>query len=255
MNRLLPLVLAPTVALALSLGCSDNHQPRSYPVGDGAPAPDGDPDAAKDPADPGATDSPPADPASPAEPPGRPGVDVTVGGGSPVDVAPDDVIAEPPTRQRRRMDLDQLSTSLRRVTDGIGWTEIRNGREIDQFEELASTLGRPDFVQITTEDLEPSALFQKFLDDAARSACDKVVTRDRSRVGEPRLLARPDETEVQTLQRLILRFHGRRLAADAPDLEHWRWLIESTTHVTGSAEEAWRGVCVALISHPDFYSY
>ena len=49
-----------------------------------------------------------------------------------------------PTRARRRMDLDQLSTSLSRVTDGLGWTEGRPGAERDQFEELSRTLGKPD---------------------------------------------------------------------------------------------------------------
>lgn len=246
------------LALGLILGCSDNYSPDAYPAA-AQPDPAAGPDAS--PADPGQGDpgvgpqDPVGEDVTPAPPAGRPRVDVTVGGGAPVDVVPEDTIAEAPTRQRRRMDLDQLSASMRLVTDGIGWTARRGAEDVDQFVELASTLGKPDFVQITTEDLEPSALFQKFLDDAARSACDKVVARDVTRVAVPRLLARPDETEDETLQRLILRFHGRRLAADAPDLEHWRWLIRSTTHVIGSVEEAWRGVCVALLTHPDFYSY
>jgi hypothetical protein len=126
---------------------------------------------------------------------------------------------------------------------------------VDQLEALSRTLGKPDFVEITTEDLEPSALFQKFLDDAARSVCAKVVDRDVGRPPAMRLLAKPSETDEQTLVRLLLRFHGRWVEAGAAELESWQWLVQSATHVTGSPEEAWRAVCVALITHPDFYSY
>ncbi|MEZ4467376.1 MAG: hypothetical protein R3F43_23755 [bacterium] len=61
------------------------------------------------------------------------------------------------------------------ASGGTGWTETRGATEVDLFEELAATLGRPDYVQVTTEDLDPSALFLKFLDDAARSVCARTV--------------------------------------------------------------------------------
>ena len=243
------------IALGLVLGCSNSFQPESFPpTGDGGPPPDAPGPEADRPSgedSPGGPDTGLAD----TGPPDRPRLDVTVGDGSAVDVAPADTLGEAITRQRRRMDLDQLSASLVRVTDGIGWTALRGGQELDQFVELSGTLGKPDFVEITAEDVDPSALFQKFLDDAARSVCAKVVDRDATRAPGERLLARDGETEDATLLRLLLRFHGRSLSANAPDLEHWRWLIRSTTHVTGSAQEAWRGVCVALLCHPDFYSY
>ena len=255
MSRLVPLSLT-LLSVALVWGCSETHQPDVYPTGpaadDGEPAP----------ADGQGGDSPGENPADgdgrtpgDAPDPGRPSVDVTIGAGAPVDIVPDDTLSEAPSRARRRMDLDQLAASLVRVTDGIGWTVLTRGEEVDQFEALSRTLGKPDFVEITTEDLEPSALFQKFLDDAARSVCAKVVDRDVGRLPAMRLLAKPSETDEQTLMRLLLRFHGRWVEAGAPELESWQWLIQSATHVTGSPEEAWRAVCVALITHPDFYSY
>ncbi|MFM2153047.1 MAG: hypothetical protein RL199_1482, partial [Pseudomonadota bacterium] len=46
---------------------------------------------------------------------------------------------EPPFRSRRRLDLDQLDASLRRVT-GFGWTEQRGSQEVNLFDELAASL-------------------------------------------------------------------------------------------------------------------
>jgi len=239
------------LAVAAAVGCSELNQPDGFPEGPAA-NPSSDP---KDDAGSGGAEPPPE-----PDPGGRTAAErpvTAVGGGPavPVDVVPEGAFSEAPTRARRRMDLDQLSASLDRVTGGIGWTERRGGSDRDQFEELSGTLGKPDYVEITTEDLEPSALFQKFLDDAARSVCAKVVDRDRGAAPAERLLARQGETVEASLRRLLLRFHGRRLPVDAPELEHWRWLVRSTTHVAGNEEEAWRAVCVGLLTHPDFYSY
>ena len=41
----------------------------------------------------------------------------------------------------------------------------------------------------------------------------------------------------------------------SPDLASWTWLMESTLHVNPDPVESWRAVCVALINHPDFYTY
>ena len=57
------------------------------------------------------------------------------------------------------------------------------------------------------------------------------------------------------LVELLLRYHGRKLASDAPELEQWKWLFRSAVMVSGSPVTAWRTVCVGLISHPYFYTY
>ncbi len=238
-----------SVAVAATVGCSELRQPDGFPDAPAAsPAPE-----SKDVEGSGASE--PAQRSEVDTPEGRPVTEVGAGPAVAVAVVPEGAFEEAPTRARRRMDLDQLSASLSRVTDGLGWTEGGPGAERDQLEELSSTLGKPDYVEITTEDLEPSALFQKFLDDAARSICAKVVDRDRGAAPAERLLAREGETVDGSLRRLLLRFHGRHLSVDAPELEHWRWLVRSTAHVAGSEEEAWRAVCVGLLTHPDFYSY
>ena len=165
----------------------------------------------------------------------------------------------PPSRVRRRMDIDQLDASLRQVT-GVGWDV--NGR--NQFEELSATLGVPDYVDRTVEDLSPGLLFQKFLDDAANHVCQEVVDTDFA--GETSVLlqrALPDDTRVTSADAIdadladaLVRFHSHTVALDDPQLDTWRYLFDSTLSATGGdTMAAWRSVCIALIVHPDFYQY
>jgi hypothetical protein len=213
------------------------------------------------------SDAPPSvTPPPVVEPPVAPKpVPVAIDDGRPVDLLPPGVAPEDPYRERRRMDLDQLSLTIRTVTGGIGWTETRNGTEVDLFEELALTLGKPDYLTVTTEILDPSAMFQKFLDDAARAVCTELMTVEGNRAPADRVFfVEADATDsyevapdrvVANLRRLLLRFHGRQLAHDAPELERWIWLMRSAEHVTKDQGEVWRTVCVGLMTHPDFYTY
>ncbi|MFN9812734.1 MAG: hypothetical protein ACK6CU_24230 [Deltaproteobacteria bacterium] len=171
-----------------------------------------------------------------------------------------------PTRPRRRMDVDQLGASLRTVMGGIGWTTTEGGVETDQLEQLAATLGRPDYATTTEENLEITPIFEKFLNDAARMTCSARAQRDReSYYPEDRVLvARAELTDTSesapdaidaNLRQLLLRFHGRRVAAGAPELAPWRWLFDEATLASTDPVEGWRTVCVGLVTHPDFYTY
>lgn len=171
-------------------------------------------------------------------------------------------------RLRRRLDLDQLDASIRRVTGGLGWTEVRNGQEVNLFDELASTMGKPDFINSTSEDLDPSIIFQKFLGDAARTVCDRLTEQE---VGLPlgqgerhlfiKISHKEDPRQVQdkaleNLKALSLNFHGRFIQDDDDArLKSWSWLLESTLHTGATPEQAWRAVCVGMMTHPDFYMY
>ncbi|MGC6418612.1 MAG: hypothetical protein ACON3Z_15925 [Bradymonadia bacterium] len=177
-------------------------------------------------------------------------------------------------RPRKRLNVDQLRASMLQVSGGIDWTEGSGNRMRYLFEDLALTLGRPDFAESTDEDLEPTLLFQKFLGDAARNICLKMIDADLAahraiEAGEPtewtpRLLvhvgpndtlsSNPDGVRAN-MQTLLQSFHGRRLSVDAPGLVHWHWLFESASFVTEQPAAAWAASCVALFTHPDFYLY
>lgn len=161
-------------------------------------------------------------------------------------------------RDRHRMSVFQLADSLEVVT-GIRWMD----GDDDRFEELAPTLGVPDWAERTTENREPDLVFSKVLDDAATEVCAQLVDAEAS--GGDRLLVGVDlSTTVATdrpaieaaLSRALLRFHGHDLPVGDERLGPWVWLFESATNATnGDTRVAWQAVCTALIVHPDFTTY
>ena len=183
--------------------------------------------------------------------------EVTVLPGPEVEVQPEDTTLG---RDRRRMDIDQLSASIETVTGGLKWAGLRSD---DRFDELAETLGKADYATNTQEDLSPSLLFQKFLDDAAADVCAQAVTREAD--GGLAILAPTAglnarwSTEAAAIEAdlaaALLRFHGRTFEVGSPELEPWTWLYRTTYEVTQDGPRTWRTVCVGLITHPDFYTY
>lgn len=214
------------------------------------------------------TDAPPVTNPEPAKKPEKPApIDGNLGDGVSVDLTP---AAPAPTRARRRMNVDQLDAAIRRVSGGIGWTTGAGwqGKTVgsNNFEQLAATLGKPNYTDLTTEDLDAGALFQKFLGDAASSVCGKLSARELTvptsadrvlmRFVEPTDTATSNKAGIDAnLAYLMLRYHGRKVAADSPELEGWRFLFESATKVSKSPVTAWRAVCVGLMQHPRFFTY
>ncbi len=190
--------------------------------------------------------------------------------GEPVD------LGTAPWRARRRMDVDQLDASIRAATGGIGWESFSgdpptvNTRWFDRY---SDTLGVPDYVNSSAEDLSVSLLFEKFLDDAARDVCVRLADREagvgRAYDGEPQGIFAPanvaaadDSPAVvaEALASLLLRFHGRRLEPEDPQLVPWIELHGRLADAVAdrdppAPQRAWGGVCIALVTHPDFYTY
>ena len=170
----------------------------------------------------------------------------------------------PSIRVRRRMDVDQLEQAFFDVT-GLRWIAVRDDVEVNRFVELAATLGKPDYLQNTHEEFEPTVMFQRFLDDAARSVCLRLMELERDRpaaervfmvhAGPTDMFAAQEAAVRRNLQMLMLKFHGVLLAADAERLEPWVRLYAGVEQDTGSPVNAWRTVCTTLITHPDFYTY
>ncbi|MGE0790885.1 MAG: hypothetical protein AB7S26_34745 [Sandaracinaceae bacterium] len=195
-----------------------------------------------------------------------------------------------PWRALHRMDVDQLDDSIREVTGnrvdgelvgGIGWDRwaTRTGGEYyvaeNYFETYGDTLGVPDYINSSTEDRSVSLLFEKFLDDAARDVCRRLVDREagegRPYDGDPQGIfspvdltsdTEPSQADVdQALSSLLLRFHGRPIEPSDQQLDPWRAHVDRLNTAIAAADppiparRAWEGVCVALITHPDFYTY
>ncbi len=176
------------------------------------------------------------------------------------------VPVEPPARQRRRMNIDQLDATIQRVTGGLAWMAGSGKYHKNQFGVLSLTLGKPNYIDLTSEDLEASALFQKFLSDAAQSTCKALVAKEKKTAKAQRVLAKHvvwkdtvannKKAVDQNLAYLLLRYHGHKVPATSTRIQPWRFLFESATKVTGgNTGEAWRTVCVAMMQHPHFYTY
>jgi hypothetical protein len=164
--------------------------------------------------------------------------------------APD--LRQPVTRHRlrKRLNIDQLDQAILAASNGIRW---RQDNDDNLLATLAFTLGKPDYFEVTTEDLGTTVLFMKFLEDAAGSVCRQMTERDLA--NDSHDLIAPSEGLALQIESLLLRFHNRSLSEDHPDSKQWLWLYETALRISDSEIEAWRTVCVALIRHPDFYTY
>ena len=157
------------------------------------------------------------------------------------------------------MTVDQLRRSVDHLFGGESWTLRTQNRDFDLFEELARTLGAADYVEVTEPVVEPSPLFQKFMDDLSAQLCSKAVQRDgQANDASDKLIVRyPDDVDAN-LRFLRLKFHGVYIAEDTPpngdELEAYRTLFSdiATDSNTGTA---WVGVCMAMLTAPEFIAY
>lgn len=172
----------------------------------------------------------------------------------------------PPARPRIRMNLDQLEAALVQVSGGVRWEADFRGHPFSQFDlrHLGRTLGKADYFQRTEDDLSPGVVFQKFLDDAARHTCGEMVARDAAtRDGQdvepplaaPILVPAEGVDPDAHMAGLLARFHSRLVAPDDPALDPWRTLVQRVGEAGADGPTTWRAVCVALITHPDFYLF
>lgn len=171
-------------------------------------------------------------------------------------------------RPRRRMTVEQIDQAVKDVTGGIGWEDGETCWE-SCFISLAPSLGVPDYFRRTKLDLTPGMTFQKFLSDGANVVCSTLINHEQNISAEERVffvhiepgtnpVNAPSETDAN-IQMLLLRFHGKAYALDAPGMEPWRNLVNTIAGNAGPQWgawlEAWTAMCVALMKHPDFYSY
>lgn len=166
---------------------------------------------------------------------------------------------EPETKRLVRLTADQFFRSLE-VTTGQTWSRA------DQYQ---STLGKPDFTQSTQEAREISVSFVKLAGDAAREVCGEAVDADlQMGSGEDRVILKhldgldpEDDSVLENLRYLVLRFHGTYLTDDLDSrLDPWVSILRTDLPADPGEREAqardrWKAVCVGLVTHPDFLTY
>jgi hypothetical protein len=177
-------------------------------------------------------------------------------------------------RAPRRVSIEQLRASFPVVFgNDLGGAPITWTNEYGEngFSAYAGTLGEPDYADTTDENLDPSPLYVKFMDDAARNACGKALEADYGRTdpasrviirhaGLNDLVTTSAQAKAaieKNLRYLRLRFHGIKVAAteDQPIATLRDLFTQSAQANAGSAKEGWRAVCVALTVAPEFHLY
>jgi len=143
------------------------------------------------------------------------------------------------------------------------------------LDKMSDSLGEADFIDTTEDSVEPSPLYLKFMDDAARDVCNRALSADYARTDKSaRVLLHGLEkndtvatnpTGVDAnLRGLKLRMHGVKVAEDdATTIEPLRSLFTTAvdkaagggTPAEADVKEGWRVVCVALLTAPEFHVY
>lgn len=211
------------------------------------------------------TGDPPAweHPTVAADADGQPGPDDLFGGPRP-----------PLGRSVRRMPIDTLQAAMTRVAgtdvhgNPIEWKV--NGKNGFSDAAFGKALGRPDFQAATEENGVSSALYLKFVGDAARDICFQMAKNDLKRTDPATRVLFPEapadgtataSQKAENLRYLVLRFLGLRVPATDPMIPALQAVQEAgeAAAVPAGAEltpaaEGWRGVCVALFESPLFHN-
>lgn len=170
---------------------------------------------------------------------------------------------------------------LRGILPSVMGTEVDGGvitwkvGSTPGLDTYGDTLGEADYLNITEDNLEPSPLYLKFMDDAARDVCSralnadyiKIVAADRTilRFADKaqHLLNAPAAIDAN-LRYLKLRFHGIKVdATNDSEIAGLRTMFSQVTLAAAGTtsvdsndiKEGWRAVCVSLVMAPEFHFY
>lgn len=190
-------------------------------------------------------------------------------GGTPVE-HPDLGVAENALERRAgRMQIDQIRRSIEIITGGLTWEEDFGDGPVRMLEAFGPTMGEPDYLLVTEENMEPSLIVAKFMQDASHRICTRWVSLEAERPAAERTLVRHqaafdsrDPTSLKNaLRSLELRFFAHYLPDDGTRDAELAPLLElfdtaANTSVPGrEARDGWLAVCIALMSDPETVVY
>ena len=156
-----------------------------------------------------------------------------------------------------RLSVGQLRASIPALFGGITWTNGSRTNPTVMFNTLSRTLGEADYVSVTQESTSPNPIFAKFMDDMAGQVCKLAVAADVAATGSTPKQVIPYATEVnRNLRFLRLKLHGIHVPDASMDgLAELRQLYDDILADTHDANQAWTGVCIAMLTAPEFMAY
>ncbi len=160
-------------------------------------------------------------------------------------------------KNAHRLTVGQLRASIPALFGGITWTNGSRTNPVVMFNTLSRTLGEADYVSVTQESTSPNPIFAKFMDDMAGQVCKLAVAADVAATGSTPKQVIPYATEVdRNLRFLRLKLHGIHVPdASMEGLSELRQLYNDILADTHDANQAWTGVCIAMLTAPEFMAY
>ncbi|MEQ9501454.1 MAG: hypothetical protein RIT81_31580 [Deltaproteobacteria bacterium] len=165
---------------------------------------------------------------------------------------PDPVGLEVASRGPRRLSVEQLERTLEHIADlPAGSIEIP--------ENLALTMGKPDFLRVTEESLDPSPLYMKFIIDLGGFYCTGIADADLNaqtpRPEDQRLMNRYPASVDDGLEHMLLMFTGIEGEDAAPYVVRLRRAYDAGAASALGARGGWEAACLALFTSPEFLLY
>ena len=165
-------------------------------------------------------------------------------------------------RAPKRLTVDQLRRVVPQVTDGHTWHQALGAPGqlpflIPMFDLLGPTLGEADYLTTSVNFLDPIPSFVKYVDEMASTVCLSPIFDPEN----DSIVKYPEDVD-QNLRYLRLKFHGIHVPEGSMEgLEGLRQLYDTLyadyfDHENAAYRELpWVGVCVAVMTDPEFYIY
>jgi hypothetical protein len=151
------------------------------------------------------------------------------------------------SRGPRRLSVDQLERSIEKVANvPVGTVKLPDS--------LAIALGRPDYLRVTDESLDPSPLFMKFMMDLSGYVCGPIYDGDAMRPQNQRALNRFSD-RTQNIRFLLLRYTGLEGSAADPYVPRLMAAYDAGASGALGDKGGWEAVCTSLFTSPEFLLY